>query len=356
MISVRIENVSKRFGKTVALEQVTVTIAPGEIFFLLGPSGCGKTTLLRMVAGFYAPDEGRIFFDSLDVTRVPPHLRQTAMMFQSYALWPHLTVARNVSFGLEERRLPAGETRQRVAEALASVQMGEYAERRIHQLSGGQQQRVALARALVVRPRCLLLDEPLSNLDAKLRIEMRTEIRRICRDFGLTVIYVTHDQKEALSIADKMALLDAGRIKQIGTPAEIYRHPQSRFVAEFMGASNFIAGLVRDVDGAGANVETPCGTFRASLHHPGWRPAKGERCILSIRPETWQLSSEKRNGNSITGRILERVYLGEMAQYTFAAGEHRFKIYELNPRFIEISETRELSASAAPEDVIALPG
>src|SRR5580700_6661426 len=183
MISIKIKQLSKRFGTITALRGIDLAIEPGELFFLLGPSGCGKTTLLRSLAGFYIPDEGRIFFGDEDVTRLAPHKRNTGMMFQSYALWPHMSVAQNVAFGLEERKLPTPEIRQKVAEALESVHMGAYAERKPNQLSGGQQQRVALARALVIRPRCLLLDEPLSNLDAKLRLEMRSEIRRVCKEF-----------------------------------------------------------------------------------------------------------------------------------------------------------------------------
>ena len=188
------------------------------------------------------PEEGRILFGEEDVTHLPPHLRHTGMMFQSYALWPHMTVAENVAFGLEERRVSRAEIARRVDEALASVKMASYGARKIQQLSGGQQQRVALARALVIRPRCLLLDEPLSNLDARLRLEMRAEIRRICKEFGLTAMYVTHDQKEALSIADRMAILEGGHIRQTGPPAQIYRHPISRFVADFMGETNFLDG------------------------------------------------------------------------------------------------------------------
>src|SRR5215213_67569 len=256
MISIRVQQLTKRFGTVTALHQLDLTIEPGELFFLLGPSGCGKTTLLRSLAGFYIPDEGKIFFGDEDVTRLAPHKRNTGMMFQSYALWPHMTVAENVAFGLEERKVPADETKRRVGAALESVRMGQYADRRPNQLSGGQQQRVALARALVIRPRCLLLDEPLSNLDAKLRLEMRTEIRRVCKEFGLTAIYVTHDQKEALSIADRMAVLEAGHIRQVGTPAEVYRHPQSRFVADFMGETNFLAGKISAVNGRAVVVET----------------------------------------------------------------------------------------------------
>jgi iron(III) transport system ATP-binding protein len=356
MIALTIENLTKRFGDVVALDRINLRIEPGEIFFLLGPSGCGKTTLLRSVAGFYVPEEGRILFGEDDVTRVPPHLRNTGMMFQSYALWPHLTVARNVAFGLEERKVSATEIARRVAQALEQVKMGSYAERKIHQLSGGQQQRVALARALVIRPRCLMLDEPLSNLDARLRVEMRTEIRRICKEFGLTAIYVTHDQKEALSIADRMAILEDGHIRQAGTPAEVYRHPHSKFVADFMGETNFLDGKIAAVNGGTVRVETPLRTFAAALGGKGWLPQPGERCTLSIRPESWRLSTEDPGGNCVAGCIHDRVYLGEMAQYQFTVGPQTLKIFELNPKFVELSSEREVFASVAPEDVVALPG
>tara|TARA_A100001037_G_scaffold254540_1_gene239682 strand:- start:20 stop:763 length:744 start_codon:yes stop_codon:yes gene_type:complete len=244
MIAVTVKELVKKFGDVVALNSIDLAIEPGELFFLLGPSGCGKTTLLRSIAGFYVPDSGTIHFDEEDVTRLEPHRRNTGMMFQSYALWPHKSVHDNVSFGLEQQKLPKEEITKRVGEALELVQMLSYAERKPNALSGGQQQRVALARALVVRPRCLLLDEPLSNLDAKLRLEMRTEIRRICKEFKLTTIYVTHDQKEALSIADKMAVLDQGNVLQVGSPTEMYRRPLSRFVANFIGETNFLSGKV----------------------------------------------------------------------------------------------------------------
>ncbi len=355
MISLTIENLTKRFGDAVALHGLNLRIEAGEIFFLLGPSGCGKTTLLRSIAGFYTPESGRILFGDDDVTHVPPHLRNTGMMFQSYALWPHMTVAQNVAFGLEERKVSARETAERVAAALASVKMESLGERRIHQLSGGQQQRVALARALVIRPRCLLLDEPLSNLDARLRLEMRGEIRRICKEFGLTAIYVTHDQKEALSIADRMAILEAGHIRQTGTPAEVYRHPHSRFVADFMGETNFIDGKIRAVNGTTLAVETGLREFAATPGGAGWQPRAGESCTLSIRPESWRLATQSGAPNEVAGRLTERVYLGEMAQYQFAAGPQALKVFELNPRFVELSPERELFASADPADVIALP-
>jgi iron(III) transport system ATP-binding protein len=356
MIALTIENVTKRFGETVALDRIDLRIGAGEIFFLLGPSGCGKTTLLRAIAGFNLPDAGRILFGDEDVTRLPPHLRHTGMMFQSYALWPHLTVARNVAFGLEERKVPALEIARRVAEALEQVKMSAYGERKIHQLSGGQQQRVALARALVIRPRCLLLDEPLSNLDTRLRIEMRGEIRRICQEFGLTAIYVTHDQKEALSVADRMAIMESGHLRQTGTPAEVYRHPCSRFVAEFMGETNFLSGKVSAVNGAAVRIETGMRSFDAALRREAWQPRVGEACTLSIRPESWRLSTENGAPNSVAGRIHDRVYLGEMAQYRFTAGAEPLKIFELNPKFVELSPEREVFASVAPEDLVVLPG
>ena len=256
MISIQIKQLTKRFGPVVALDKLDLTINPGELFFLLGPSGCGKTTFLRCLAGFYTPDEGRILFGDEDVTHLAPHRRNAGMVFQSYALWPHMTVAENVAFGLEERRVPRDEIRRRTGEALESVHMSEYSGRKPNQLSGGQQQRVALARALVVRPRCLLLDEPLSNLDARLRLEMRGEIRRVCKEFQLTTVYVTHDQKEALSISDRMAILDGGQILQVGTPREIYRRPARRKVAAFIGEADFIPGRILSAGGGRATVET----------------------------------------------------------------------------------------------------
>ena len=253
--AIEFQNVTKRFGDNRVVDAVTLKIEPGELFFLLGPSGCGKTTLLRCLAGFYTPEEGKILIGGRDVTSLPPEERDTGMVFQSYALWPHMSVRENVAFGLELRKVSKAEIAQRVEDALAMVKMTERADYKPNQLSGGQQQRVALARALVIRPACLLLDEPLSNLDAKLRLEMRTEIRRICKKAGLTAVYVTHDQKEALSIADRLAILDKGKPQQIGTPAEVYENPASPFVYDFLGSANVFrshgekaAGFVRPHD------------------------------------------------------------------------------------------------------------
>jgi iron(III) transport system ATP-binding protein len=354
MISIRIQKLTKRFGPVTALHELDLVIEPGELFFLLGPSGCGKTTLLRCMAGFYIPDAGQIFFGDEDVTQLAPHKRNTGMMFQSYALWPHMTVAQNVAFGLEERKLPRPEITRKVAEALESVRMSEYAERRPNQLSGGQQQRVALARALVIRPRCLLLDEPLSNLDARLRLEMRTEIRRVCKEFKLTTVYVTHDQKEALSVSDRMAVMEGGHILQVGSPQEIYRRPSRKTVADFIGETNFIAGKLTALSQGRATVATEIGEFQGVVGDTSAQPTVGASVTLSVRPECWTLSPERPQGNAVRGRIGRSVYLGENAQYDFVAGAETLKILELNPRFIDAAQAREVYAGVQPEDVVVL--
>jgi iron(III) transport system ATP-binding protein len=278
------------------------------------------------------------------------------MMFQSYALWPHLTVAENVAFGLHERKVAADEVKRRVDEALASVRMEKYAERKPNMLSGGQQQRVALARALVIRPRCLLLDEPLSNLDAKLRLEMRGEIRRVCKEFQLTTVYVTHDQKEALSIADRMAVLDHGHILQVGTPREVYKRPTRTVVANFIGETDFLPGKVLGLAGESVTVETAIGRFDGVLGDPSQPPAVGAEVTVCVRPECWELHRDPEPRNCVRGRIGESVYLGEVAQYDFVTSGNgtKLKIFERNPRFVDGSARGELFAAAAPEDVVVL--
>jgi iron(III) transport system ATP-binding protein len=354
MIAIQIKRLTKRFGSVVALHQLDLTIQPGELFFLLGPSGCGKTTLLRSLAGFVMPDEGQIFFGDEDVTHLAPHRRNTGMVFQSYALWPHMTVAENVAFGLEERDVPAENIRRRVADVLDSVHMGEYGGRKPNELSGGQQQRVALARALVIRPRCLLLDEPLSNLDAKLRLEMRAEIRRVCKDFQLTTVYVTHDQKEALSMADRMAILEGGSIRQVGTPRDVYRRPARKTVADFVGETNFIPGRVLSAAGGRASVETAVGGFEGVLGDPTLPPKVGAEITVSVRPECWVLGRASAPQNCVAGVIGGAVYLGEMAQYDFVcANGTALKILEMNPRFLGQTEG-PLFAHVEPEDVVVL--
>jgi iron(III) transport system ATP-binding protein len=355
MISIQVKQLTKQFGPVVALHGLDLTISPGELFFLLGPSGCGKTTLLRTIAGFYIPEKGQILFGNDDVTRLEPYKRNTGMMFQSYALWPHMTVAGNVAFGLEERKVPAAEIKQRVGEALESVRMSKYADRKPNQLSGGQQQRVALARALVIRPRCLLLDEPLSNLDAKLRLEMRTEIRRVCKEFKLTTVYVTHDQKEALSIADRMAILESGHILQVGTPREVYKRPCHKTVANFIGETDFVPGKVLGIVGNYVTVETAIGKFDGILGDQANIPAVGATVTASIRPECWELHRDAEQRNVVRGRIGESTYLGEVAQYEFVTSNGtQLKIFERNPRFVDGSTRGELYATVEPEDVVVL--
>jgi len=357
MVSIIIRNLTKRFGTTTALDNVSLRINAGEIFFLLGPSGCGKTTLLRHIAGFYEPDHGQIFFDSKEVTNTPPHKRNTAMMFQSYALWPHMTVARNVAFGLEERKMDKEKIEKEVFKALSTVRMENYASRKINELSGGQQQRVALARALVVRPQCLLLDEPLSNLDAKLRHEMRTEIKRICQQFKLTAIYVTHDQKEALSIADRMAVLEDGKVSQIGTPQEIYRAPHTKSVADFIGETNFVDCTLYG-PGNRENywvVDTEHGQFRGRLADPSWKPKEGQPATLSIRPEALKLTTNNPMVNEISGKLVEATYLGEVAQYGMEAEDGTsIRISELNPEELRETGDETFYAAAEPHDVVIL--
>ena len=317
---IALERVLKRFGELAVVDRVSLEIASGELFFLLGPSGCGKTSLLRCIAGFTTPEEGRILLGEVDVTHLPPHRRETGMVFQSYALWPHMTVRENLAFGLEIRKVSAAERSRRVDEVLELVRMTDRASHRPAQLSGGQQQRVALARALVVRPRCLLLDEPLSNLDAKLRLEMRVEIRRICKEAGLTAIYVTHDQVEALSIADRIAIMQQGRIEQCATPAELYRRPNSRFTAEFIGDANFLEGEVLSVEREGTQVRTSAGVILATS--PSATPLPpGTRVFLLVRPEALRLvAKEPVISHALAATVMDAVFLGERSQHRLRIG------------------------------------
>ena len=353
MESIRAESVVKSFGSTLALDGISLLIEPGELFFLLGASGCGKTTLLRCIAGLETPTSGAIFFGEREVTNMPPHKREAAMVFQSYALWPHLNVGQNIAFGLEERRVPKPEIKRRVAEALEMVQLPGYGERSIDQMSGGQQQRVSLARALVVKPKCLLLDEPLSNLDAQLRVEMRREIRRIVKENGLTGIYVTHDQEEALAMADRMAVLTRGQIGQIGTPEEIYRTPRSAYVANFIGETNLINGEAIETRDGFTLAKTAAGPLVGRVSDPDWSPAAGENVRLSIRPEAWRLHQESGD-NEVSGTIVDRSYLGQRIQYWVETAVGRQQVVEMNPHVIHEPCGEKLVLHARHEDVVIL--
>jgi iron(III) transport system ATP-binding protein len=346
---------SRQDGTTRAVDGVSLTIEPGELFFLLGPSGCGKTTLLRMIAGFIDPTGGKIAFDEQDVTHTPANKRDTGMVFQSYALWPHMSVGQNVGFGLDVRKVGSDEKARRVKEALDAVQMDHLADRKPTQLSGGQQQRVALARALVVRPRVLLLDEPLSNLDAKLRVELRSEIRRICKTSEMTTVYVTHDQKEALSMADRIAIMRDGKVMQIGDPPTLYRSPRTSFVASFLGETNLIESSITEIKPGIATLDAGFGSFQAAMADGDQNPQAGKSITVSIRPETLHVC-ESPNAANFNGKVSHTTYLGDIAHHIVDLSDNvRVGVAEMNPRpkaLVKVGDTIGLSVN--PEDVSVL--
>ena len=356
MVSVQFERVTKILGQSRAVDGLTLAIKPGELFFLLGPSGCGKTTALRLVAGFYTPDEGRIILNERDQSRVPPHKRNTGMVFQNYALWPHMDVWNNVAYGLKMRRVSEDEKKQRVGHALETVQMETYAGRLPNQLSGGQQQRVALARALVIEPDVILLDEPLSNLDAKLRIEMRAQIKEIHQKIGRTMIYVTHDQAEALSMADHIAVMRRGRVVQVGTPRQLYTRPESAFVAEFIGGTNLLPGTL-DERGDLLTVKTPVGLIRAV--NGAKDIARGDLVFCSVRPESLRLQTEgplSAELNQLTAEIQSIMYFGDSEQYGLRLTDGtlvRAVEYNQTARTAEVG--KRVTLAIDPRDVIVLP-
>ena len=341
-------------GSMRAVDAVSLDIAPGELFFLLGPSGCGKTTLLRMIAGFIKPTSGSLEFAGRDVTHLAPNKRNTGMVFQSYALWPHMTVAQNVAFGLSVRKVPKEEREKRALEALRAVHMEDLARRKPTQLSGGQQQRVALARALVVKPDVLLLDEPLSNLDAKLRLEMRTEIKRICAETKITTVYVTHDQKEALSMADRIGVMNRGHLIQIGSPRELYSHPRSRFVADFLGDANFLQAQVISRTGDTVRLNTPGGEIESRIPPTtSFDPPKQGVVLCSIRPEAITLNGSTSH-NALSAKMLDTMYLGDTVQHLVELpGGARMRVSRLHAN-AEPAIGAPVSLAIAPEDVVLL--
>ncbi|HXC88580.1 MAG TPA: ABC transporter ATP-binding protein [Stellaceae bacterium] len=317
MALLEIAAVSKSFGATAAVDDVSLSIERGELFALLGPSGCGKTTLLRLIAGFDQPDRGRILVDGTDVTALPPYERPVNMMFQSYALFPHLDVAANIAFGLRQERMERRRRAARVEEMLALVQMSDYARRRPHQLSGGQRQRVALARALAKMPKLLLLDEPLAALDRKLRDETRRELIAIQQRVGTTFLVVTHDQEEALGMASRVAVMNGGGLVQVGSPVEIYERPNSRFVAGFVGEVNLFEGEVVTADPglalqvAGLNQPVPLPV--AVIRSPG------EAALVALRPERLRLSHERPAGFALTATVVAADYQGAVSVLRLAS-------------------------------------
>ncbi|MHA2026971.1 MAG: ABC transporter ATP-binding protein [Candidatus Thorarchaeota archaeon] len=326
MVEITIKNLRKTFGEVIATDDVNMVLEDGKLSTLLGPSGCGKTTLLRLIAGFYVPDRGQIFFDDRELTDVPPNKRNTGMCFQNYALWPHMTVFDNIGYGLKLKRVEGlkftkAAIKSRVDEALELVRMGGLGDRTPHQLSGGQQQRVALARALVIEPDVLLLDEPLSNLDAKLRNEMREEILRIQGELGITTVYVTHDQIEALSISDMVAVMDLGYIQQYAPPREIYDKPQTLFVADFIGKCTFLDGVIASL-GNELTVNLPDGQSVKGISPVDNYPFEvGEQVRCAVRPEDLHVQPTSGNDNEISGVVNQVIFIGSNVEVHFNVGE-----------------------------------
>ncbi len=370
-MEVLIENVSKKFGSTAVLDDVSLNIKEGEMFFLLGPSGCGKTTLLRLLAGFYFPDYGRILFDNKDVSNAPPHKRNTSMVFQNYALWPHLTVFKNVEYGLKMRNISKDLRAAQVSAALAMVRMEDFANRNPGSLSGGQQQRIALARALVVQPDLLLLDEPLSNLDAKLRLEMRSEIRRLHELSKKTTIYVTHDQIEALSMADRIAVIKDGKIIQVGEPQEIYNKPKNKFVASFIGETNFIEAKIITVKDNSVILDTPAGKIISTWNDVRMKmeseriSSNNNRMVCCIRPEAFLLNLDSNSSqllitegvsslsNKIKGIVKSKTYIGNLESVIVECQNSikiNVSIHNPNDNQLRIGDAIEMSV--LPKDVM----
>ncbi|RUM36184.1 MAG: ABC transporter ATP-binding protein [Desulfobulbus sp.] len=351
-VRLKIEDVHISFGKTKVLQGIDLDIEPGEFFAFLGPSGSGKSTLLRAIAGFGPEPQGRILIDGIDILSLPPWKRDVGMVFQNYALWPHLTVQKNVAFGLEERSVPKKESKERVLEALDMVGLTHLAGRHPSQLSGGQQQRVALARTIVIRPRLLLLDEPLSNLDANLRVQMRTDILKLQRKLGLTTIFVTHDQEEANTISDRMAVLDKGIIQQIGSPMELYDNPANPFVAHFLGTTNMIEGEVitkenKPVLRAGQDVELP-------LH----MKVTGSRGAIVFRPQSVKVNPEEQDSTSmcIRGTVKSREFLGATVRYGVQIGDVTVLADEAHQRGKRIYDELEQVRLVIPQkQIIFIP-
>lgn len=308
--TLRIRNLTKSFGGVTALQEFDLDVQGGEFISLLGPSGCGKTTALNCLAGLLEPDTGDIEVDGDHVVRTPPERRRFGMVFQNYALFPHLTVERNIAFGLEMQRIPKAERDERVDQILSLVHLGEHREKYPAQLSGGQQQRIAIARAVVTEPRIMLMDEPLSNLDAKLRLEMRTEIRRLHHALGLTTIYVTHDQEEALSLSDRVVLMELGNIRQVGTPRDVYQEPASAYAASFLGCRNLLPVRVASLDGTSVTAESASGMSLTGSLRGELTP--GDNAIAAIRPENINLLQQGNNApNTTIGEVQAVEFLGQ---------------------------------------------
>ncbi len=347
---VSLRNITKKFGPLAAVDSVTLDVAPGEFVTLLGPSGCGKTTLLRVIAGFESPDIGEVWIGTENVTNVPPHRRDVHTVFQQYALFPHLTVAGNVAFGLERKRVARDEITRRVAEALELVQLTGFDTRLPAQLSGGQQQRVAIARALVLEPRVLLLDEPLGALDRKLREAMQSELKQLQRQLNVSFVFVTHDQDEALAMSDRVVVMNAGRIEQMGAPREIYENPETRFIADFVGVTNVLDGVVMSGGNGHTLVEAAGG--RVSIAE---RLVPGQRVSLAVRPEKIRFVGAGEDG-AIAGTVEDALYLGDVTHWRVRLDDGvEWTIFERNDGSeVDLSPGRRVGLVWDPEHTIRL--
>jgi len=352
-MNIILRDLVKKFGTMEAVSHISLEIQDGELFTLLGPSGCGKTTLLRLVGGFHKPDQGEIFFGDKPVAPIPPYARNIGMVFQNYALWPHMTIFDNVAYGLKLRKFSREDISSKVLQALKLVNLAGLEKRYPGQLSGGQQQRVALARALVLNPDVLLLDEPLSNLDAKIRVQVRAEIRKLQKDLGITTIYVTHDQEEALTLSDRIAVMDHGKVQQVGAPRALYAKPENPFVADFIGINNLIPGEVREILASGkVKVQTEVGSMVCTAEKSF---APGARCMVSVRPETASLGREDKKDeglNRIPGVVSFASYIGNTIRYDVEILNGKiFKVDIQNPWYHQMLPMGEKVHISFPQQI-----
>lgn len=350
MANLRIINLTKRFNEVIAVDHLSLEVAEGEFVTLLGPSGCGKTTTLRSIAGFCYPEEGEIYFGDKLMNNIPPNKRNTAMCFQSYALFPHMSVWDNISFGLKMQKIPQQEQKNRVSKAMTMLGIEELKKRKPAQLSGGQQQRVALARAIVIEPQVLLFDEPLSNLDAKLRVQVRVEIREMQKRLGITTIYVTHDQDEALAISDRIVVMDKGHIEQLGDPYTIYRSPETSFVAGFIGLANIFEGNIVSRKGDCYTVQAPFGKVVIQSQEPDIISEAGKTLKFVWRPEDMKIYSEGAT-NRIKGTILQAVFMGNITDIFLDVQGNKIRAQTDESRKLTAGDTIEFSI---PEDAFSI--
>jgi spermidine/putrescine ABC transporter ATP-binding subunit len=356
--AVRLEQVTKRFGDAIAVDDVSFDVHPGEFMTMLGPSGCGKTTLLRIIAGFISPSGGDIYIDDERITEIPAHKRQTGMVFQNYALFPHMTIFDNLAYGLRLRKLSREDIAFKVRAAFELIRLTGYEERYPRELSGGQQQRVALARAIVINPDVLLLDEPLSNLDYKLRMAMRAEIRRIQRDTGITTVFVTHDQAEALTMSDRIVILNKGKVMQIGRPMDVYENPSNKFVADFIGEANFFDGTVVACDASEVGISVgPLTLYAPFTGEVGWI---GRSASFSVRPERLRIQPRGVVGeprrNVCEATVEEHEYLGSVVRYYLRLGDGLIvKVDEHNVSGVRYRPGEEVTVEIPPDDCFVLP-